>query len=248
MASKRMFSNEIISSDAFMSMPLTTQALYFHLCMNADDDGFVDKPKAIMRLIGANEDDIKILLGKRYILAFESGIIVIKHWFIHNWIRQDRLKPTNYQEELSLLVKKENGAYTEKDKRQSSVSQVSVKCQHRLDKSSIDKYNIDKINNIHTFTPPTLEEVKKYCQERSNNIDAETFIDFYKSKGWMIGKNKMKDWKASIRTWEKANKEKNQKETTQQKNQRKLNAIGEALGKIGEVYEQHRDTKNIGEN
>ena len=152
MAQKRMFSKDIISSDVFISMPLSSQALYFHLCMNADDEGFVDNPNAIIRLVGANNDDIKILLSKRYVLAFESGVIVIKHWYLHNWIRQDRLKPTNYQEEKQQLMLKENGAYTElkkdvsqlSDKCQSNVSQLTDKCQRSIDKYSIDKSRIDK--------------------------------------------------------------------------------------------------------
>ena len=113
MANKRMFSLDIVDSDAFISMPLSTQALYFHLSMRADDDGFVKNPKRIQRDIGSNEDDLKVLITKRFILPFDSGIVVIKHWKINNNIRSDRYKPTTYIEEKSSLVVKENGAYTE---------------------------------------------------------------------------------------------------------------------------------------
>ena len=116
MANKRMFSLDIVDSDAFVSMPLSTQALYFHLSMRADDDGFVKNPKRIQRDIGSNEDDMKVLIAKRFILPFESGIVVIKHWKINNNIRSDRYKPTTYIEERSMLVLKENGAYTEAEK------------------------------------------------------------------------------------------------------------------------------------
>lgn len=115
MAERRMFAKTIIDSDAFMDMPLSTQALYFHLSMRADDDGFVNSPKKIQRMIGASEDDLKLLIIKRYILTFDSGVIVIKHWRINNYLRNDRYKETVYVEEKSSLTVKENGAYTEQD-------------------------------------------------------------------------------------------------------------------------------------
>jgi hypothetical protein len=107
-----MFAKTIIDSDAFVDMPLSTQALYFHLSMRADDDGFVNNPKKIVRMTGASEDDFKLLIAKRFILTFDSGIIVIKHWRLHNYIQKDRYKPTVYSEEKSLLETKENGVYT----------------------------------------------------------------------------------------------------------------------------------------
>ena len=99
MAERRMFAKTIIDSDAFLDMPLSTQALYFHLSMRADDDGFINNPKKIQRMIGACDDDLKVLIVKRFIIPFESGIVVIKHWKIHNYIRNDRYKETVYQEE-----------------------------------------------------------------------------------------------------------------------------------------------------
>lgn len=109
-----MFTQKIVDSDAFLDMPLSTQALYFHLNMRADDDGFVNNPKKIQRMIGASEDDLKLLVAKRFILAFENGVIVIKHWRMHNLLRKDRYNPTQYQEQLAQIEMKENGAYTEK--------------------------------------------------------------------------------------------------------------------------------------
>lgn len=114
MAEKRMFTQKIIDSDAFLDMPLSTQALYFHLAMRADDDGFVNNPKKITRYIGTSEDDLKLLLAKRFILGFDSGVIVIKHWRMHNAIKKDRYHPTDYQDELSRLEVKGNNAYTER--------------------------------------------------------------------------------------------------------------------------------------
>ena len=113
MAERRMFSQKIVESDAFTDMPLSAQALYFHLNMNADDDGFVNSPKKVARSVGASEKDLKTLIEKRFLIAFPSRVVVIKHWLMHNYIRPDRYKKTEYQEEFSQLYIKPNKAYTE---------------------------------------------------------------------------------------------------------------------------------------
>lgn len=112
MAERRMFAKTIIDSDAFLDMPLSTQALYFHLAMRADDDGFINNPKKIQRTIAALDDDLKLLIAKNFIIPFDTGVVVIKHWRIHNYIQKDRYKETAYQEEMSMLGIKENNAYT----------------------------------------------------------------------------------------------------------------------------------------
>lgn len=114
MAEKRMFTQQIIDSDAFLDMPLSAQALYFHLSMRADDDGFVKNPRKIQRMINAGDDDLRLLIAKRFVLIFESGVIVIKHWRLHNTLRKDRYKPTVFQDEFKRLELKSNGAYTER--------------------------------------------------------------------------------------------------------------------------------------
>lgn len=114
MAEKRMFTQKIIESDAFLDMPLSTQALYFHLNMRADDDGFVNNPKRIQRTVGASEDDLKLLIAKRFLICFENGVIVIKHWRMHNTLKSDRYRPTQYQEEYKMLEIKDNKSYTER--------------------------------------------------------------------------------------------------------------------------------------
>lgn len=338
MAERRMFAKTIIDSDAFIDMPLSTQALYFHLSMRADDDGFINNAKKIQRMIGASDDDLKMLAVKRFIIPFESGIVVIKHWKIHNYIRGDRKKDTVYPEEMELLTEKANGAYSLKseepvlievqndetprqkayrestlpysfeykmrqafygkicpvcgfemrasvdergigsDARRPSIQhnipiskggkhelgnisvichkcnvslkdtetgplnadevirkwdeicmtvtcpsgdrQVTDECQHRLVKDSLVKSSIGEdmegvagdINvpskpNSKRFIPPTVEQVEVYCLERNNGIDPQRFVDYYKSNGWKVGKNPMKDWKAAVRTWEQNRKE-----------------------------------------
>ena len=133
-----MFAKTIIDSDAFIDMPLSTQALYFHLSMRADDDGFINNPKKIQRMVGASDDDMKVLVMKRFIIPFESGIVVIKHWKIHNYIQKDRYKPTLYAKERRQLELKDNGAYTECIQDVSKVeTQVSIgKSRDRIGKSS----------------------------------------------------------------------------------------------------------------
>jgi len=116
LAERRMFAKTIVLSDAFLDMPLSARCLYFTFGMIADDDGFVNSPKAIIRQCGAAEDDIKLLIAKRFVLPFESGVIVIKHWRINNYLRNDRYTPTKYAEELDKLSVEVNGAYTESER------------------------------------------------------------------------------------------------------------------------------------
>lgn len=205
MAERRMFAKTIIDSDAFLDMPLSAQALYFHLSMRADDDGFVNNPKKIQRMIGASDDDCKLLVLKRFILTFESGIIVIKHWKIHNYIQKDRYKETVYLQEKAMLGLNESNAYTECIQSGYSLD-TQVREVQVIDSTEIEIEQEKKKKGKATsrFTPPTLAEVQAYCKERGNNVDAERFIDYYTSNGWKVGKNKMKDWKAAVRTWEKS--------------------------------------------
>ena len=129
MADKRMFTKKITDSDAFTEMPLSAQALYFHLNMHADDDGFLNNPKKIQRSIGASEDDLKLLIAKRFILTFERGVIVIKHWRMHNLLRKDRYTETQYLNEKEMLMLKEDGSYTEKPCDLLSGNQMATKWQ-----------------------------------------------------------------------------------------------------------------------
>jgi hypothetical protein len=112
MAERRMFAKTIIDSDAFLDMPLSTQALYFHLSMRADDDGFINNTKKVQRMLGCSDDDMKILLSKNFVIPFDTGVCVIKHWKIHNLIQKDRYKPTIYGEHKEQLSLKDNNVYT----------------------------------------------------------------------------------------------------------------------------------------
>lgn len=218
MAERRMFAKTIIDSDMFLDMPLSTQALYFHLSMRADDDGFINNPRKIQRMVGGSDDDLKVLVMKRFILPFDSGVVVIKHWRIHNYIRNDRYKETVYKDEKAQLLLKENGAYTEMtttgipDDNQMETQVRLGKDRDRIElgEGSIGEDNGDSAPPPPTrskrFIPPTVDEVREYCQERGNSVDPQRFVDYYSSNGWMVGKTKMKDWKAAVRTWEQREK------------------------------------------
>ena len=153
MAEKRMFAKTIVLSDAFLDMPMSARCLYFTFGMLADDDGFVSSPKGIMRQCGASQDDLNILLAKRYVLAFESGVIVIKHWRINNYLRQDRYTETTYLEEKSTLSLDGKGAYTEKTSEFGIPPGIPV-VDHLVypDKDSIEKDSIEK--NREELTEP----------------------------------------------------------------------------------------------
>ena len=150
MAERRMFAKTIIDSDAFLDMSLSTQALYFHLSMRADDEGFVNNPKKIQRMIGCGDDEMKMLIAKKFIIPFESGVCVIKHWRIHNYIQKDRFKETVYQEEKQHLELKENKAYTYIENPMDTICIQDVSkmdSQYSIGKDSIGKDSIDKVNS-----------------------------------------------------------------------------------------------------
>ena len=113
MAERRMFAKTIVTSDDFLDMPMSARCLYFTLGMFADDDGFVNNPKSIMRQVGASNDDMNLLIAKKYLLIFENGVIVIKHWRMHNYIQKDRYTPTKYIEQKETLYLDKNKVYTQ---------------------------------------------------------------------------------------------------------------------------------------
>ena len=163
MASRRMFAKTIIDSDAFIDMPLSTQALYFHLSMRADDEGFINNPKKIMRMIGASEDDFKVLCAKNFIIPFDSGVVVIKHWKIHNYIQKDRYKPTVYLEEKAMLGIKENGAYTE-----CIQDGYTLDTQVSIGKSSLGEFRVVEVSgNVDTENGSNNEQTVNNSVENS---------------------------------------------------------------------------------
>ena len=188
MAERRMFAKTIIDSDAFLDMPHSTQLLYFHLSMRADDDGFINNPKKIQRMVGCGDDDLKILITKNFIIPFESGVVVIKHWKIHNYIQADRYKATVYQEEKAMLQVKKNNGYTLLDTE--CIQDVSnVDTQVRLGKDSIDKDNIniksDKPTKPYAVIIDYLNE-KVGSNFRANNKSTQQRINARLKEGYTV--------------------------------------------------------------
>ena len=164
MAERRMFAKSVIDSDMFLDMSLSTQALYFHLAMRADDDGFVNNPKRIQRMIGASDDELKILIAKQYIFPFESGVVVIKHWKVHNYIQKDRYHPSTLSEKQLLKVNNDN-----------TYEVLDTECiQPCIQDGNIGKVRLGKVrldNNILSGEPDGLsakvKEIIDYLNEKS---------------------------------------------------------------------------------
>ena len=226
MAERRMFARSIVLSDAFLDMPATARCLYFTLSMFADDDGFVGSPKAIIRQCNASEDDLKVLLTKRYVLLFNSGVIVIKHWRINNYLRNDRKNDTTYKEELSTLALDQKGGYIEKGAAPPppvleevskdaelqvptsclpTANQLPTNCPHSIGKDSIVKNSIGKRGAAPP--PPTLEEVRAYVEAMHYSFSADDFFEYYASQKWKKANGQpLCDWKMGCSQWERREK------------------------------------------
>ena len=255
MANRRMFSVRLVNSARFLKMPISCQALYFHLGLNADDDGVVEAYNVI-RSVGCTEDDLRVLVSKGFVRVLNEDLVsYITDWQENNSIRPDRKIDSIYKDLLlsiipdaPLIEKKQRADRRPVDKteeiaenngeEQAWDNHGTTMGQHRLGKDSIGKDSIGEVKRERAkatrFTPPTLEEVTAYCQERSNNVDPQRFIDFYESKGWMVGKNKMKDWKACVRTWEQRDK----KEKPSERERRGLGEVDENTRDRREKYKE----------
>ena len=192
MAEKRMFTKKITESDSFLDLPMSSQCLYFHLNLQADDDGFVNNPKRIQRVIGASEDDLKLLIAKSFILVFESGVIVIKHWRMHNTLQSDRYHPTDYQEEFEQLGIKENKSYTWKQIGNNPFPE------NRLDKKRTDidkdiKHKYGQYKNV-LLSDDELETLKKEFPDFQDRI--ERVSEYCASRG-----KSYRNYLATIRAW-----------------------------------------------
>ena len=206
MAKKRMFNVDIVGSDAFLDLPHTAQALYFQLGMRADDDGFVGNPKTIQRIAGTKASDLELLVKKRFLLQFPSGVVVIKHWKINNQIQKDRYTPTVYTEEYQSLYIKDNKAYTEMDKGCiQSVSEMDT--QISIDKDRLDKNSRGGEKHAHGFFANVLltdDELQKLATEIPNYEEyIEKLSHYIESNG-----KKYKSHYATILMWHRKDREK----------------------------------------
>ncbi|HEM3634837.1 TPA: phage protein [Streptococcus suis] len=170
MAQRRMFSKKITETDRFLEMPLSSQALYFHLNMGADDEGFIDKAKTIQRTIGASDDDMKLLIEKGFLLPFDSGVVVIRHWRIHNYIRSDRFQSTIHQDE-----KKQIDFDATKTANIKPISNVipngyQMDTQVRLVEGSLDKVSLDYLSLVSNELEDEIpyKEIISHLNEKAN--------------------------------------------------------------------------------
>lgn len=189
MAQRRMFSLKIVDTDEFLDMPPTTQNLYFHFGMRADDDGFVSSPKKIMKIINSAEDDLKLLFAKKFIIPFDSGVCVVKHWKIHNYIQKDRYEETQYIEEKSILKEDSKGIYLlNKGNNQECIQNVSkMETQVRLGKDRLGKDKkeladksagslLNELIDLFNFNP-------SYTRFFKNKTQREALATLLKAKG-----------------------------------------------------------------
>lgn len=273
MAERRMMSKSVIETDAFMDMPFSTQALYFHLLLRADDDGFIKSPKAIMRFINARDDDMKLLIAKQYVLAFDSGVIVIKHWKIHNYIRSDRYKKTDCIEAQQVKLTGDN-EYTIRqngmsvgtpsgipDGRQVVAEAVDeMDTQVRLGKVRLGKDSIEldsigdkspktpaKPPKKRAFIPPTLEEVNDYILERGiHNVSAKAFFDYYEAGDWHDAKgNKVKSWKQKLLTWARHEDSEVKPSQNLTRSQQINQNVENAKQKLQQIHSWEEDLENV---
>ena len=188
MAQRRMFSKKITETDNFLDMPLSSQALYFHLNMGADDEGFVDKAKTIQRTIGASSDDLRILIAKGFVIPFDSGVVVIRHWRIHNYIRSDRFQSTMYQEEKKKIDFDETKTANIKPFRDAIPDVIpdgyQMDTQVRIGKDRLDKdrLELDKVNNLN-YTggeneKKSFSQIIKESNIKLNDRQAQMLLDY----------------------------------------------------------------------
>ena len=230
MAERRMMAKSIIDTDAFMEMPMSTQCLYFHLLLRADDEGFLQNAKLIMQMTGCKEDDMKLLIAKQYIIPFDTGVIVIRHWKIHNYIQKDRFTPTSCSRERKLLGVQDDKTYEPVSGCTQNGYTLDTTCiqpvsklytQVRLGKVRLGKVSLEsdadksamsgKATTAMTkadhkskrFKKPSIEELQAYITEMGYTFSANHFFDYYESNGWKVGRNGMKSWKAACANWQR---------------------------------------------
>ena len=211
MAERRMFAKSVIGSARFLRMPPSSRLLYYDLGMAADDDGVVEA-FSVMRMTGAVEDDLRVLVSKGFLTVLNEDLVAyIVDWSKNNQIRKDRYQPSIYQNLLEQIgavdqletVGQPNGNQRSTQYRLIEDSEVETR------KVKSKSVKADRPPRTSRFTPPTVDEVRAYCTERKNRVDPERFVDFYSANGWKQGKGKpIVDWKAAVRTWEREEKAK----------------------------------------
>lgn len=193
MSQRRMFSLKVIDTDLFLEMPPTSRLLYYELSMRADDDGFVASPRKILKMVGCSEDDFKILMAKQYIIPFESGVCVIRHWRVHNLIRNDRYNETEYKEEKAMLTE-QNSKY-ELCTQSVIPNGNQMEPQVRLGKVRLGKVRLGYYGWIELTEEQHQKLVEEYGQSKIDK-QIELLDEYIQSNN---NKNKYKDWNLVLR-------------------------------------------------
>ena len=204
MAERRMFAKSIIGSARFLRMPPSSRLLYYDLGMYADDDGVVEA-FSVMRQTSATEDDLRVLVSKGFVTVLNEDLVsLITDWNTNNFIRSDRYHPSIYKD---LVLQLTDGIPTDNQLATIGIPRLG---KDSIGKDSIGKDSLGKSNK--RFTPPTVEEVEDYINEKGYNIDAHKFVDYYTANGWRVGKSPMKDWRAAVRNWSRNNYQSDKKQ------------------------------------
>lgn len=224
-----MFAKSVIDCDLFIDMPQSARLLYYDLSMRADDDGFIT-PQKIIRMTGASKDDLSILIAKKFVIPFDSGVVVIRHWRINNYLRNDRYTETSYTEEKAQLTLGNTKEYelrytngTPKDIPSVAAGKVRLG-KDRLGyiqkenyiKEKVDDVEVKEVPTSKRFVKPTLSEAQAYADEKGYSFSVEQWFSYYESNGWKVGKNPMKSWKASMSYWNTNNGSSNGRQQARQ--------------------------------
>lgn len=207
MGDRRMLTRKVTDDDHFMSLSSSAQALYLHLSMSADDDGFTNQLALCMFKAHASLGDLESLLKLRYLYQFESGVLVIKHWRMANALRKDRYTPTVWKKEFAQLSLKENGSYTMRDRFPDGCQNVTQWLPDGCPNISKDKLSKDNKERTKAFVPPSLEEIKAYAKEANLDVDCDRFYTYFTTPNdagqtWIDSKgNRVKNWKQKLLTW-----------------------------------------------
>lgn len=203
-----MFSLQVVDTDKFLDMPASSQALYFHLGMHGDDDGFVASPRKIARCAGCTDVDMQRLASEGFIIPFESGVLVITDWRVNNTLQNDRYKETMYQEEKSLLRMEKSGKYVVASNPYPECIQSgsNMESQRNITQRNPTEQNETECGATHQaharFSPPSVDEVREYCNEREyTTIDPERFVSYYAARQWKSGQTAITDWRAAVDSW-----------------------------------------------
>lgn len=213
MAKNRCFCFDVLQEKQFCSLSFRARWLYILLNYEADNDGFIRSVDYVLRICSAGIEDLEALVSIGYLIRFDTGVLLISHWNKHHSIRPDRRGKTAFQEELSQIVSDSSGIYRLKSAvlEDNTVSKPDTKPEITKPKSSIrksqpEKSRVTEKKTLPRFTPPSLDEVKAFIEENQYHVDPQKWFSYYEANGWMVGKNKMKSWEASIRYWEHNNK------------------------------------------